>query len=43
MQYYIIINDWSVYLEVVEGVNLKVLEIIENNNANWLTQHERLT
>jgi MscS family membrane protein len=33
MQYYVIINDWSVYLEVVEEVNLKLLEIIEKNDA----------
>jgi MscS family membrane protein len=33
LQYYVIINDWSVYLEVVEEVNLKLLEIIEKNDA----------
>lgn len=32
-QYYVAIDDWSVYLEVVEEVNLKILEIIESNNA----------
>ncbi len=33
IQYYVSINDWGVYLEVVEEVNFKILEIIENNNA----------
>jgi MscS family membrane protein len=33
IQYYVSINDWAVYLEVVEEVNFKILEIIENNNA----------
>ncbi len=33
LQYYVTIDDWAVYLEVVEEVNLKLLEIIENNKA----------